>query len=204
MLRLVRETLETSLLALALFLVIQIVFQPFRVEQHSMEPTLHEGQYTAVNKLAYSTARELTDFLSLLPRPASASEPVTSLSPSSKQTGISRGDIVVLHHPRLEGEYLIKRVIGLPGETIEAKNGYISVNGVPLDESYTLSDTAYSMPATTIPLGQVFILGDNRNNSYDSHAFGAVSTSVIVGKAYPLPFSAFSLPSTLRSLGLAE
>lgn len=92
-----------------------------------------------------------------------------------------RGDIIVFRHPRSDLN-LIKRVIGLPGDTVEIQNGLVSVNGVALDEPYIAAPPTYSS-SWVVPEGQYFVLGDNRNNSSDSHAWGFLPIDNILGKA---------------------
>jgi signal peptidase I len=106
----------------------------------------------------------------------------------------SRGDIVVLQVPGYD-KLLIKRVIGLPGETIEIKDGVVWIDGQPLDEPYVKGSMRGSYPPTVIPEGSIFVMGDNRNNSSDSRVFGPVSIEHIVGHAWMRywPLQAFSL-----------
>ena len=93
-----------------------------------------------------------------------------------------RGDIIVFHFPRDPKEEYIKRVIGLPGDVVEVNNGSVFVNGQPLDETYLHVKTNY-VGTWDVPAGQLFVLGDNRNNSSDSHDWGTVPMDYVVGKA---------------------
>ena len=94
-----------------------------------------------------------------------------------------RGDIVVLRVPEYD-QFLIKRVIGLPGETLSIRDGVVYINGEPLDEPYVNGVPRGSYPPVTIPEGYVFVMGDNRNNSSDSRVFGPVPIDHIVGHAW--------------------
>ncbi len=93
-----------------------------------------------------------------------------------------RGDIIVFHPPPKPKEEYIKRVIGLPGDEIEVKNNAVFINGQRLDESYLKVTTNY-IGTWQVPAGQLFVLGDNRNNSEDSHDWGMVPMEYVVGKA---------------------
>jgi signal peptidase I len=92
------------------------------------------------------------------------------------------GDIIVFHFPRNPSEEYIKRVIGLPGDVIEVMNGSVYVNGQLLNESYLEMRINYT-GKWEVPPGQLFVLGDNRNNSSDSHDWGTVPMDYVVGKA---------------------
>jgi signal peptidase I len=93
-----------------------------------------------------------------------------------------RGDIIVFHFPRDPKEEYIKRVIGLPGDEVQVMNGQVYINGQPLNESYL--DVKMNYTGTwRVPAGQLFVLGDNRNNSSDSHDWGTVPMDYVVGKA---------------------
>lgn len=151
----VRELLETILPAVLLALVINLFLaRATRVFGQSMEPNLHTDQRIVVEKLSYRFH---------LPR---------------------RGDIVVLKLPRASSELLIKRVIALPGETVEIRDGAVWVDGQPLDEPYLTQPTAGQMAPLVVPEGHVFVLGDNRGYSNDSRAFGPVPLANIVGHAW--------------------
>ena len=164
------EIVETLVLTLIIFLVIQnFVAQPYQVKQQSMERTLEPEQYVLVDKL---TPR-FDDF--------------------------HRGDIVVLEPPDGweddRGTPFIKRVIGLPGETVEIRDdGQVYVNGSALDEAtYTYANgagvneptTPQSDQATwTLGHDELFVMGDHRERSADSRSFGPVAESSIVGRAF--------------------
>lgn len=93
-----------------------------------------------------------------------------------------RGDIVVIK--RVGSPDLIKRVIGLPGETIEVHSGQTFINGVALNEPYVAHPPTYDLAATTVEPGRFYVLGDNRSNSQDSHVFGSIAKEDIIGRAW--------------------
>jgi signal peptidase I len=95
-----------------------------------------------------------------------------------------RGDIIVLRRAAGTTEPLIKRVIALPGETVEIYNGQVLINGEPIAEPYLSQSTLGNMPPQLVPEEHVFVLGDNRRASNDSRAFGMVAYSDIIGKAW--------------------
>jgi signal peptidase I len=150
-----REFVETLLLTVLIYVLVRtFLFENYRVIGHSMDPTLEDNQYLAVNKLVYR-----------LHKP-------------------QRGDIIVFRDPRSDGRKLIKRVIGLPGEVVEIKDGQVFIDGQVLDEPYIELPGRYSYPAMPLPADQYFVLGDNRNNSSDSHSWGTLPRNTIVGKAW--------------------
>lgn len=111
---------------------------------------------------------------------------------SLKLNGISRGDIIVFDAPtasKLE-QVMIKRVIGLPGDTVSIKNSVVYINGTPLEEPYELEKPKDDFKPYKIPENSVFVMGDNRNNSFDSRYWGEVPLNHVIGKAlvrfYPL------------------
>lgn len=93
-----------------------------------------------------------------------------------------RGDIIVFHFPRDPKEEYIKRVIGLPGDDVEISSGNVYINGYILNENYLDVKMNY-IGTWHVPAGQLFVLGDNRNNSSDSHDWGTVPMDYVVGKA---------------------
>jgi signal peptidase I len=143
---------------LVAFLVKSFLFQAFYIPSASMSPTLQVSDRVLVNKLSY----DLHD--------------------------VHRGDIIVFRTPPGGGDGavkdLIKRVIGLPGDTVEAREGKVYVNGTPLDEPYTHGATTSPMAPQKIPPGHYFMMGDNRPNSRDSRFFGPIDGDLIVGRAF--------------------
>jgi signal peptidase I len=160
-----RETLETLLLAAVLFLIINTLTARIRVDGSSMVPSLVHNNYVLVNRLAYRFG------------------------------DIERGDVVVFKFPRNQEEDYIKRVIGLPGETIEIANGRVYIDGQPLEEPYIQAPMLQDYPPVTVPQGMVYVMGDNRNDSSDSRRWGALAEDEIIGKAIFVywPFSDFGV-----------
>jgi signal peptidase I len=146
------EVLQTVIMALILYFVIDQVLGRVRVENISMLPTLKPGEFILVNKLAY----RLGDF--------------------------HRGDIVIFHYPRDPHEDYIKRVIGLPGDVVRVEGGVVYINENPLSESYISAPPSYT-GSWTVEENQIFVLGDNRNQSSDSHSWGFVDYNLVVGRA---------------------
>jgi signal peptidase I len=147
------DALETILLSLLLFGAINFLSARIRVESISMEPNLVAGDMVIVNKLAYRF-----------------DEP-------------KRGDIIVFRYPPDPDQTpYIKRVIGLPGDQVRINNGAVYINGVQIREPY-LSITTERGGNWTVPEEALFVMGDNRNNSSDSRAWGMVPMENVIGKA---------------------
>ncbi len=146
------DLLETLILAVILFLVINTVSARVRVDGFSMRPTLEDGEFILVNRLAY------------------------------KFGDPKRGEIIVFRSPVVPDEDLIKRVIGLPGDEIEVNAGVVYVNGSPLIEPYIAALPIYSGKWQVVD-GYLFVLGDNRNDSSDSHSWGLVPMQNVVGRS---------------------
>jgi signal peptidase I len=155
------DVFETLALAAILFLGINAVSARVRVDGFSMLPTLEDGEFVLVSKVNYQFG------------------------------DVERGDIIVFHYPMDPEQELIKRVIGLPGDTILVQNRNVSVNGQVLSEPYIAAAPAYS-GEWLVPEGHLFVLGDNRNDSSDSHSWGYLPFEKVVGKAvviyWPPPF----------------
>ncbi len=185
-----RELLETVVFVLLTFFVFQGMVQTFRIEGSSMEPNFHTRQYILVNKIVFFHFDANAPLRVL---PGNQDLPEHTIYPFRTP---ERGDVVVLEAPTADSqrqpEDYIKRVIGLPGETIQIKDGLVYINGQALEESDYLSDSTDCFGSIlcepyTIPEGHVVVLGDNRNNSQDSRAWGdepALPLDRIVGKAW--------------------
>ncbi len=161
------EVVETLVLTLVIFFVIQnFVAQPYMVQQMSMENTLQPGQYVLVDKL------------------------------TPRFDDYSRGDIVVFKPPtgyEQGGDTpFIKRVVGLPGDTITIRDGDVLVNGKGLTEAYTFPGDGASQPTEAPPdraewvVGpdELFVLGDHRQQSSDSRVFGPIKRDAVIGRAW--------------------
>ncbi|MGE3270244.1 MAG: signal peptidase I [Chloroflexota bacterium] len=174
---LVWEIVQTVLLTIAIFLAVRSVVQNFRVEGASMDPTLHTGQYLLINKVLYARA-DGTLLANLVP------DRTPQDTPNFIFGGPTRGDVIVFLSPGQTDKDFIKRVIGLPGETVRIVNGQVFVNGKPLDEPYITHRATYDLEAKVVPPGQYFVLGDNRPNSSDSHLGWFVPANNLIGKAW--------------------
>jgi signal peptidase I len=176
---LARELVETGLLALLVFLAVRASFQNFKVDGTSMTPTLSDGQFLIVNKVVYSQVNvaKLSNFLPFLDP---GDQPERNVF-----HGPERGDIVVLVDPRKPDTDLIKRIIALPGETVEISDGHVYINDHLLEEPYIKTAWHDNKPKQLIPANQYYVLGDNRDNSLDSRStqVGLVPQDLIIGKA---------------------
>ena len=153
--RLLLDALEVAIITTLIFLLARVFVQNYQVDGPSMTPTLLNSQYILVNKADY-----------YLHTP-------------------QRGDVIVFRYPRDPSRDFVKRVIGIPGDTVRITNsGIVSVDGVRLSEPYTNDLTNYYGPESwTLTTGQYFVLGDNRGDSSDSRDWGPVPRTDIIGKA---------------------
>jgi signal peptidase I len=165
------EIVETLLLTFVIYWVVQsFVAQPYQIQQPSMENTLQPGQMVLVDKL------------------------------SPRFSDYTLGDIIIFNPPNgylEDGKAIpfIKRVIGVGGDTVELKDGAVSVNGVQLDESYLFEGQPTTQTGAVsrwvVPDGYLFVLGDHREQSEDSRVFGPIPKSSVIGRAvlrlWPLP-----------------
>jgi signal peptidase I len=193
----VREMFESICVAVILaFFVRTFVVQAFKIPSGSMEPNLLIGDHLLVNKFVSApTLTRLED--TLLPI----------------QT-IQRGDVIVFKHPRMPERDLIKRTIGLPGETIELREKRVFVNGKPLDEAYAHfvlnasdvppTDVRRNFGPVTVPPGHYFMMGDNRDNSEDSRYWGFLPREHVKGKALFLYISFGEGPGSVANVRWAR
>ena len=182
----VREYFESIVIAVILALFVRTwVVQAFKIPTGSMENNLLIGDHLLVNKFVFG------------PTPLAVGRAVLPVRP------IRRGDIVVFKYPGEPDRDFIKRVIGLPGETIELKNKKVHVNGQPIDEPYvhfltppsndfqevTAYDLRERFGPVTVPADQYFVMGDNRDNSQDSRYWGFLPRHYVKGRALAIYWS---------------
>ncbi len=146
---------DLSVAVLFCFFLITFVAQAFRVQGTSMEPLLADGERIVVNKFIY------------------------------RFQPVERGDVVVFWYPRDPSVSFIKRVVALPGDTVEIRSGWLVVNGVTQREPYLRGGyrDEDTFPATDVPKGYYFVLGDHRRSSNDSRSWGDVPERYIYGRA---------------------
>lgn len=159
----VLEVAKIIIISLAIIIPIRYyLIQPFYVKGASMEPTFHDYEYLIIDEISYRFKNP------------------------------SRGDIIVLKDPRNKSQFFIKRIIGLPGETVNIKNGTITITnmtypeGVKLDESIYLDEAVYTSGNIDVELDadKYYVMGDNRGSSLDSRIIGPIGEENIVGKAW--------------------
>ena len=157
------ELLKVVVISLVIIVPVRyFLIQPFYVKGASMEPNFHDHEYLIIDEISY------------------------------RFNDPKRGDIIVFRYPKNPQEYFIKRVIGLPGETVEVKDGEVYIyndtykDGVALEEDYLPEDvktySGFIKDIVTLEDEEYFVLGDNRNSSKDSRSFGPVNRSFITGR----------------------
>jgi signal peptidase I len=163
------DILQVLVFAVSIFLFVYLLLvQPHKIKGSSMDPNFHDGEFLLTDKVTYRFG-----------------EP-------------EQGDVVVFKAPPDDAQEFIKRIIAKPGDTVKVEGGRVFVNGQLLNETY-LEDSVVTRPGNyaqesrevTIPAGNYFVMGDNRNHSYDSRNFGPIDRSKITGRAWllywPLP-----------------
>jgi len=148
-----KELVETVVLALVLFLAINLLTARVRVDGPSMEPSYQHNNRVVVSKVSYWFG------------------------------DIERGDVIVFPAPPNPDEDYIKRVIGLPGDMVKVENGSVFVNDQLIDEPYISAPPISNLRETRVPAGMVFVMGDNRNVSSDSRSWGPLEIEDVIGKA---------------------
>ncbi len=175
-----RDIAETIIFTVIIFALVRTSAENFRVEGRSMEPTLQDGQFLLVNKAVYWRLDE--KLLSLLFPGIGQSQTGNGTIYMFDPPG--RGDIIVFQYPRDPSKAYIKRVIGIPGDTVEVRNGRVYLNGSMVREDYLAAQPNYAAPPQQVPPGYFYVLGDNRNNSSDSHVWGLVPENLVIGRAW--------------------
>lgn len=158
------ELIQVAAVSLAIIIPVRyFLIQPFYVKGASMEPSFFDHEYLIIDELSY------------------------------RFNDPERGDIVVFRYPADPKQFFIKRVVGLPGETVEVDETEVKIyndehpNGLVLDESIYLGEDYISSPTkrtVTLKAGEYFVMGDNRSSSLDSRFFGAIKRSDIVGRVW--------------------
>lgn len=155
-----RDLGQTALLTVVIFLAVRVIVQNFRVEGESMMPNFHNNEYILVNKISY------------------------------RFEAPQRGDVIVFRAVPADqpNHDFIKRIIGIPGDHVAVRHRHVYINGRPLPESYIQPAYRpdYVFTSHTVPAGDYFVLGDNRNNSFDSSKWLStwLPKSDIIGKAW--------------------
>lgn len=180
--RLLKEYVEAIVTALILALLIRtFVVQAFKIPSGSMIPTLLIGDHILVNKFIYGTKIPFSDKRILIFRKP------------------QRGDIIVFKYPENPKKDFIKRVIAVEGDVIEERNKIVYINGTPIEEPYAYHYDRYiksrefdprdNFGPIVVPRGKVFVMGDNRDQSYDSRYWGFVDLKEVKGKAFIIYWS---------------
>ena len=176
--RLAREITEAVLLALVVLLVLQTTVRNFKVEGSSMSPTLEGGQYLVVDQASFFKIdkERLSRIVPFWKE--SEADPEYAFDPPS------RGEIIVFNYPLDPRKDFVKRVVGLPGETVEVRKGTVFVDGEALPEPYLSRKDESNARKVDLGESEYYVIGDNRRNSNDSRAWGPVNEEQIVGRVW--------------------
>ena len=178
MARVGRDIIEALVLVVVVFMLLQTTVRNFKVDGSSMDPTLEHGQYLLVNRLLYQ--RIDLDRLSKI-------VPFWQARDQSSRYAIrapKRGEIIVFQFPRDPSKDFVKRVVGLPGEVIEMKDGRVIVDGVVLEEPYLTAKDRSDKDQVKLGEDEYYVLGDNRTHSNDSRSWGPVPEANLRGKVW--------------------
>lgn len=166
-----------KVIALAIVIIIPIrvfLFQPFFVQGASMEPNFHDGQYLIINEFGYKH----TD--------------IPGVGAVKQFRELERQEPIVFRYPKNPDQFYIKRIIGLPGESVAIKNGTVYIYNTIHHDGYALDESAYldkniktsDMPKLKLQDNEYFVMGDNRSFSYDSRAFGPIHKKDLIGRVF--------------------
>lgn len=166
-----------KVIALAIVIIIPIrvfLFQPFFVQGASMEPNFHDGQYLIINEFGYKH----TD--------------IPGVGAVKQFRELERQEPIVFRYPKNPDQFYIKRIIGLPGESVAIKNGTVYIYNTIHPDGYALDESAYldkniktsDMPKLKLQDNEYFVMGDNRSFSYDSRAFGPIHKKDLIGRVF--------------------
>lgn len=170
------EMVRVFLLAVVIIIPVRVfLFQPFFVQGSSMEPNFEDGEYLIISEFGYKQTKVGWD------------EKSFEVKPFKK---IVRQDVAVFRFPKNTEEFFIKRIIGLPGESVEIRQGKVIIYNADYPDGYVLDESAYigpgvltqDMPKMKIGENEYFAMGDNRMYSYDSRAFGPINKDKIIGR----------------------
>ena len=182
MARVGREIIEAVVLAALVFMLLQVTVRNFKVDGSSMDPTLEDGQYLLVNRLVYLRV-ELDRLAKIVP--------FWTADEGSSRHAIhapKRGEVIVFEfpdsNPNNPKKDFVKRVVGLPGETMRMFDGKVFVNEEVLNEPYLSHKDHSNASKVTLGEGEYYVLGDNRTHSNDPRSWGAVPEANIRGKVW--------------------
>jgi signal peptidase I len=170
--------LEVLVVVAVVYLTLTYGVQNIRVSGSSMEPTLHDADYLLANKLVYlrfnpDSLRKWLPFMNV-----EGDSPVFAFHPPNQ------GDVIIFSREDSSSGYFVKRVVGVAGDVVEIKRGQVYINGLALDEPYITSASRDSVSALRIPPESYYVMGDNRNASTDSRAWGPIPQETIIGQAW--------------------
>jgi len=171
------EMVRVFILAVVIIIPVRVfLFQPFFVQGSSMQPNFEDGEYLVISEFGYKETNigwSDVDWFQV-----------------KSFREVTRQDVAVFRFPKNEKEFFIKRVIGLPGESVEIRKGKVIIYNGGHPDGFILDESAYigvgvltqDMPRTEVAKSQYFLMGDNRMYSYDSRAFGPVGKDKIIGR----------------------
>ena len=175
---LISELFKSIILALLVYMALQASIRNYTVLGSSMQPTLEEGEYVLVNKLVYLRLRP-QQLAALLPFVEfEDDETIFPFHPPQP------GEVIIFRFPQDESRDFVKRVVAVPGDTLEIRQGKLYVNGEAPDEPYVTHPDNSNTGPLIVPEGSYFVLGDNRRASNDSREWGPVPMENVIGRAW--------------------